>query len=138
MARPFASSEVEAAFNAVPAAVHAPLLALRETVFAVADEDPRLGGLVETLKWKQPAYLPARPRVGTTVRIDALGERRYALFVHCQTSLAATYRDLYPGMFAYDGDRGLIFSVDARPPVEPLRHCIALALSYHADRKIRA
>ena len=89
--------------------------------------------LVETLKWGQPAYLPARPRVGTTVRIDAVkgSEDRYALYVNCKTTLLDSFRLLYPDAFAFEGQRALVFSTAEPPPEEALRHCVMLALTYH-------
>src|SRR6185436_187895 len=78
---------VAAVFEIYPPRLREALLALRGLILAVASE----AGVevVETLKWGQPSYLPARPRVGTTVRIDALkgSADGYAMYVHCQTTL---------------------------------------------------
>lgn len=122
-----------AVFDAYPPAVRAALLDLRRLILETADEQLGDGALVETLKWKQPAYLPARPRVGTTVRIDALkgSTDGYALYVHCQSSLMEQFRLLYPGQFRTEGERALVFATGSPPPEAPLRHCIALALTYH-------
>lgn len=83
-----------------------------------------------------PAYLPKRPRIGTTVRINALKGTSdgYAMYVHCQTTLIDQYRLLYPDAFAFDGQRALLFSTAEPPPQEALRHSIALALAYHRKR----
>ena len=53
------------------------------------------------------------------------------MFVHCQTTLVSTYREIYPDTFRFDGNRALLFSADLALPEEPLKHCIALALTYH-------
>jgi hypothetical protein len=53
------------------------------------------------------------------------------MYVHCQTTLLDQYRLLYPETFAFDGQRALLFSTTEPVPEEPLRHCIALALTYH-------
>lgn len=42
---------------------------LRGIVLNVADR-AEVGALTETLKWGQPAWLPTRPRIGTTLRCD--------------------------------------------------------------------
>jgi hypothetical protein len=49
------------------------------------------------LKWGQPAYLTGKPKTGSTIRIDAFGGRdeRYAMFFHCQSRLAESFRVLY-------------------------------------------
>lgn len=130
---PFTDAAVEARFRALPEPLRPSLLRLRQAILDVAAASPEIGPLKETLKWGEPAWLPRRPRTGTTVRIDALkgSSTHYALYVHCQTSLIETYRRHYAEQFSYDGNRALIFAVGSEPPAEPLAHCIALALTYH-------
>jgi hypothetical protein len=126
----FSDPTVKAVFAAYPQALRQKLLALRELVFeAAADADA--APLEESLKWGQPAYRPKVANTGTTVRLDATKSGGYALYIHCQTTLAAQFRDLYPKRFRYEGDRALLFEAGEDPPREELRHCIALALSYH-------
>lgn len=130
---PFTDAAVEARFRALPEPLRLPMLRLRQTILDVAAGRSEIGPLTETLKWGEPAWLPSRPRTGTTVRADALkgSATHYALYVHCQTSLIETYRRHYPGEFSYDGNRALIFTTEREPPAEPLAHCIAFALTYH-------
>lgn len=130
-----APDHVRAVFDALPLAQRDALLALRQAIVETAAA-AEVGDLVETLKWGDPAYLPKRPRIGTTVRINALKGTSdgYAMYVHCQTTLIDQYRLLYPDTFAFDGQRALLFSTDEPPPQEALRHCIALALTYHRKR----
>ncbi len=92
-----------------------------------------VGGLEETLKWGQPAYLPAKPRTGSTVRIGPIKDDpdRYALFVHCQTTLIDDFRQLYEDRFSFVGNRALAFPHGEPLPRPALRHCISLALTYH-------
>ncbi len=82
-------------------------------------------------------YLTGNSKSGTTIRIDRIKSEpgQYGMYVHCQTSLLATYRELYPDELRYDGARCVKFALDAEPPREVLRHCIALALTYHLDKK---
>jgi hypothetical protein len=81
----------------------------------------------------RPAYLPAKARTGTTIRINALrGSRdRYALFVPCQTSLVDTWRRHYSDTFTFEGNRAILFRIGHHIQQEPLAHCIAMALTYH-------
>jgi len=134
---PFRDRKVRAVFDAYPPRLRAPLLKLRELILRVAAETEGVGKLVETLKWGEPAYLPAKGGVGTTVRINALkgSTDRYAVFVNCQTTLIATFRELYPGLFAFEGNRAVVFKVGDRLPVAALKHCVALALTYHLHRR---
>ena len=133
---PFSDDQVDAVFAGYAEPVRARLLALRDLIFMTAAETDGVGQLVETLKWGQPAYLTERPRTGSTIRIDALKgtDTGYAMFVHCQTALVSTYREIYPDTFRFDGNRALLFSADLAVPEEPLKHCIALALTYHRRR----
>lgn len=134
---PFPSADVERAFNAFPAEIRAPLLALRELILATAASTPGVGRVEETLKWGEPAYLTPETKSGSTVRIGAVkGEpSQYALFVNCQTTLVETFHQTYPGLFAFDGSRAIVLGVDDDVPRAALGHCIALALRYHADKR---
>jgi hypothetical protein len=82
--RPFSDPAVAKVFAAYPSALRPALLALRGLIFEAADAQLGTGGLIETLKWGQPAYLPVKPRTGTTVRIDAVKSdpERYAAYFH--------------------------------------------------------
>ena len=122
---------VAAVFDTYSTAQREALLALRGLILAAAGE-ARVE-VVETLKWGQPSYLPAKPRVGTTVRIDALKASAdgYAMYVHCQTRLMDSYRHLYPDSFTFEGERALLFSTARAIPEAALKHCVALALTYH-------
>ena len=130
---------VAAAFDSYPPETRRRLLSVRRLIVDGAKSDARIGPLTETLKWGQPAYLPQRPRIGTTVRIDAAKSPAagYSVFFHCQTTLLATFRQLYPGVFAFDGERALHFANDQPLPRDALRHCVVLALTYHLRRAAR-
>ncbi len=133
----FSEPAVKAVFEAYPQMLQQPLRRLRALILDTASSLPEIGPVEETLKWGQPAYRPRRPRTGTTLRIDALkgSPDGYALFIHCQSRLAAEFREIYPDVFRFDGERALLFVTGEPPPVGPLQHCIALALTYHARRR---
>ena len=122
-------TDVAPAWGAVPDAPRAHLHALRQLVLeeAAALSIP----LTETLKWGQPAFLPPK-KDGTTIRLGWSdkhpGEARR--FVHCQTSLVSTWRDLFPDL-TYDGNRAICLPPNSPLPEAPLRHAIAMALTYH-------
>jgi hypothetical protein len=133
----FADPAVAAAFQGYPEPLRTRLLALRQLIFATAAATDGVGPLLETLKWGQPAYLTAETRAGSTIRIDRVGTtEQIALYCHCQTDLVTTFKQLYPG-FRYQGRRGLLLQGDPASAAEPLRHCIALALTYHLRKRSR-
>jgi len=134
---PTMPAAVEGAYDSFPTDTRARLLKIRDLIFEIAVSDPRIGTLTETLKWGQPSYLTSRPKSGTTIR---LGEHNQytghcALYVHCQTSLVGQWRDLYTGALKFDGNRAILFDVSQPLPGDPLRHCIAMALTYHLRAK---
>lgn len=131
--RAFADPKVSSAFDAFDAAVRPRLLDLRNLVLDVASSDPAIGDLTETLKWGQPAYHPKRPRIGTTLRLGMTRDHscEIALYVPCQTSLIDDVRARYADVFRFSGNRAVLLEADRELPEEPLRHVIALALTYH-------
>ncbi|MGI9487155.1 MAG: DUF1801 domain-containing protein [Geminicoccaceae bacterium] len=113
---------------------------LRDLILEVAASTPGVGPLEETLKWGQPSFLTSVSKSGTTIRIDQLSKTddRPALFVSCQTDLIATFKEIYPESFSFQGRRAIILNADGRWPEEELRHCIALALTYKVGKAGKA
>ncbi|MFM9863692.1 MAG: DUF1801 domain-containing protein [Micropepsaceae bacterium] len=109
------------------------LLALRKLILDTAAKTKSVGPLVETLKWGEPAYLPKTPRVGTTVRLNAFkgSPDKVALFFLCQTNLVASFRERYADVLEFQGNRAIVLPVSKALPVKALKHCIAMALTYH-------
>ena len=135
--RRFDDPSVEAVFANYPPGVRHRLLALRALIFETAAATDGVGALVETLKWGQPSYLTAESGSGSTIRIDRLRDdaSRCAVYFNCQTSLVATFRTLYPDELSFGGNRSILVHVDDEVPLAALRHCIALALTYHRDNR---
>lgn len=106
----------------------------------VAKSNPDVGELVETLKWGQPSFLPKKPKIGTTVRMDVVSEdpARVALYFHCQTSLVETFRELYPDTLHFEGNRAIVLDATKPLPEPELRHCIEMALTYHKAKRTKA
>ena len=135
----FADPAVAAVFAAYPPRTKAKLLALRRLILETAAATPGVGALEETLKWGQPSYLTTESRSGSTIRIDRVkpavkddGEH-YALYVHCQTTLVSTFRQLYRDVLTFGGNRSILLDADQPLPKAELKHCIALALTYHRN-----
>ena len=130
-------SAIEAIFAAYPKPVRTKLLALRRLIFDTAKTTGGVGPLEEALKWGQPSYLTSKTRSGSTIRIDQVKSvaNQYAVYFHCQTDLVATFRELYPREFRYGGNRSILFNADDVIDEPALRHCLALALTYHLNRR---
>jgi hypothetical protein len=130
-------SVVDALFDTYPAPLKSRLLALRRLIFETARTTAGVGALHETLKWGQPSYVTAETKSGSTVRIDQVKSSpdRYAIYFHCQTDLVATFRELYPTEFTYGGNRSILLNAKDKVPEPALRHCIALALTYHLNKR---
>ena len=137
--RPFEDPDVEAVFQAYPEAIRGRLLALRDMIFDTAAATEGVGALQETLKWGQPSYLTPETGSGSTIRIDRAGKSgpRVALYFHCQTNLVSTFEDLYPDALTCQGNRAILLDEDHEVAEPILRHCIALALTYHLRKKSR-
>jgi hypothetical protein len=131
------AAAVKTVFAAYPAPVKAKLLALRRLILDTAKATKGVGVLEETLKWGQPSYLTTATGSGSTIRIDQVkpATDQYAIYFHCQTNLVETFRELYPTELSYSGNRAIILNADKSIPEPALRHCVALALTYHLNRR---
>ncbi|SED82738.1 DUF1801 domain-containing protein [Bradyrhizobium erythrophlei] len=134
--RPPQPKGADALFDGYPAPVKAKLLALRRLIFDTAKATRGVGALEETLKWGQPSYLTPETGSGSTVRIDQVkpAADQVAVYFHCQTNLVETFRELYPEL-SYSGNRAILLDVAGRLPEPALRHCVALALTYHLKKR---
>jgi hypothetical protein len=130
---------VEAVFAAYPGPVKSKLLALRRLIFDTAKTTAEVGALQEALKWGQPSYLTTESKSGSTIRIDQVKAEagQYAVYFHCQTDLVETFRELYPEL-RYGGNRSILLDAGEKLPEKALRHCVALALTYHLRKRARA
>jgi hypothetical protein len=106
-------------------------------IFDVAAKTEGVGELEETLKWGQPSYLTTQTGSGSHIRIDRIASRegKYAMYFHCGTTLVDTFREMFRDVFEFQGNRAIVFDEGAEVPVAELRHCIALALTYHLNKR---
>ena len=130
--------EVAAVFEAYPPDIRAKLLFLRQIILETAHETEGVGAIEETLKWGEPSYLTPETKSGSTVRIDWKPdqEEQYAIYFKCTANLVVAFRERYPKTFRYGGDRSILFNLEDDVPVEELKSCIALALTYHRNKKL--
>ena len=135
--QPFKSPEVKAVFDGYPRNMKSKLLFLRNLIYLIAAKTEGVGDLEETLKWSSPSYLTTKTKSGTTLRIDRIASQKgkFAVYVHCQTTLIAPFKKIYKDLFEYDGNRALILDEKDSLPVKELSHFIYLALTYHLHKK---
>lgn len=125
------------AFARYPEAVRRRLLDLRALVLDTAATTEGVGEIQEALRWGEPSYLTHAPKSGSTVRLSSVRgtDDQYGIYFNCQTTLVETFRQMYPDRFSFSGNRAITFYVDDPVPKDELRHCIALALCYHLDKR---
>jgi len=106
---------------------------LRDLILEVAARTPGVGTLEEVLKWGEPAFVTAQTKSGSTVRIAWKKSRptQYAMYFNCQTTLVDSFKTMFPAAFRFEGNRALVFDEHDEVPVEALRICVAMALTYH-------
>ena len=130
-------AEIENVFAAYPPHMRGRLVAVRGLILQVAKEIPEVGEIEEALRWQQPSFLTTSSGSGSTIRIDAVRGREdnYAVYFNCNTTLVDDFKQLYPKVFKFEGNRALIFNVADKLPMNELRHCISLALTYHLRKE---
>ena len=135
--RPFLDADVERAFGSYPAKIRRKLLALRELIFETGDLTEGVGEIEESLRWGEPAYLTAKSKLGSTIRIGwkASSPSQYAMYFHCQTNLVETFRTMFPNEFKFEGNRALVFNEGDSVSMDSLAYCVAAALTYHRDKQ---
>jgi hypothetical protein len=127
---------VAAVFAACPEPARKKLRALRRLILDTARATKGVGAIEEVLKWGQPSYVTVETGSGSTIRIDRVksADNEVAVFFHCQTGLVETFRALYPEL-SYSGNRAILLDVEKKLPEAELRHCMALALTYHLRKR---
>jgi len=115
--------------NHYPKNVQSLFSQIRELVSVVAQEN-NLGEIEETLKWGEPAFLI---KGGSTLRIawKQKSPDSIYLFFNCKTILVETFKEVFFGVFEFEGMRAIKINVDKELPVDELKDCILVTLRYH-------
>ena len=130
-------SDIAAVFASYPEAIRGKLLDLRALIFDVAAQTLDVGALEESLRWGEPAYITAASKSGSTIRIawKKANPTQYAMYFNCQTTLVDSFKTMFPTAFSFEGNRALVFDEHDEVPVEALRICVAMALTYHSNKR---
>ena len=126
----FTNEAVESVFENYPNEIHPKMMDLRQLIINTAYETEGVSALEETLKWGEPSYLT---KGGSTIRIDWKPAKpdEYALYFNCKSKLVDTFEELYRQELTFDGNRAIVLKISDDIPNNELKHCIALALTYH-------
>ena len=122
-------------FSGYPQSIRWKMMRVRQLVLDTASETEGVNALEETLKWGEPSYLTTG---GSTLRIDwkAKAPDQYAMYFNCNTSLVTTFKGLYGDLFTFEGNRAIVFGENDELPVDELKHCVSLALTYHRVKRL--
>lgn len=115
-------------------------MALRTLIIEVAAQTAGVGPLEESLKWGEPAFVTAASKNGSTIRIawKKAKPNQYAMYFNCQTTLVDSFKTMFPTTFKFEGNRALVFDEREDVPVEALRICDEVALTFHSRKRERA
>ncbi len=127
----FPNPGIKAAFSEFDGAEREHLLAIRDLIYELAEQDEDVGTIVESLKWGQPSY-DTKPRTGTPIRLGKVksAPHHVALFTHCQSNVMADARLHYEDHFSFEGNRALLIPTSKALPIEAVTHVIRIALRY--------
>ena len=122
--------QVESVFASYPDNVRSKMLRLRELVIETAKDIEDITYLEETLKWGEPSYLT---NIGSTLRIDwkSKSPNQYAIYFKCTSRLVETFKLVFDNTFDFEGNRAIVFQMDAQLPKNELKSCIKATLTYH-------
>lgn len=131
--------KVAAVSKSYPPKIRSKLMFLRQLILDTAAATEGVGEIEETLKWGEPSYLTPKTKSGSTVRIDweKSQEGQYAMYFKCTANLVPAFREKYSSEFRFEGNRSIVFNLDEKIPIKELKNCIALALTYHRNKKLR-
>jgi hypothetical protein len=132
------NEEVAAVFDSYPQPMKSKLLFLRQLIYETAVSLEAVGDIEETLKWGEPSYLTSKSKSGSTVRIAWKESQKdqYSIFFKCTANLVPAFKEKFPHKFRFGGNRSIDFQLDDDIPVNELKQCIALALTYHLNKKL--
>ena len=134
------NKEVAAVFDSYPKQYKSKLLFIRQLIYETAESLEGVREIEETLKWGEPSYLTPISKSGSTIRIAWKDKKpnQYSIFFKCTANLVPAFKEQFPNKFRFGGDRSIDFKIEDEIPVNELKQCIGLALTYHLNKKLEA
>lgn len=132
------NQDVAAVFNSYPRTVRSKMRSLRALIIDTATTIEGVGELEEALKWGEPSYVTSQSKSGSTVRIDwkRKDPTNIAIYFKCTADLVPLFRKRFKSAFCFEGNRAIVLSLDAELPINELKLCVGLALTYHRNKKL--
>ena len=132
----FTNSDVLAVFDSYPDDIRATLMVLRALILDVASQTEGVGVLEETLRWGEPSYITSESKSGSLIRIHHCASKPFdfAMYFHCGTHLVETFRQEFPSELTFEGNRAITFMLGDELPLDALRQCIVMALTYNLKK----
>ena len=120
----------ETKMNTYPDHIQPKMAFLRQLVVETAAESKLVPTIEETLKWGEPSFVT---KYGSTLRMDwkEKAPDQYAIYFKCTSKLVPTFREVFEGVFHFEGNREMVFLLTDKIPVPELKACITAALTYH-------
>ncbi len=127
--------KVAEVFRNYPEFILEKMMFLRQIILEVASETDGVNKLEETLRWGEPSYISKK---GSTIRIDWKKKKpnQYAVYFNCKTVLVETFKMVYKDKLKFEGKRAIVFNREDKIPIEELKHCVALSLTYHSIKHL--
>ena len=127
--------DVLSVIETYPKEMQEKVIYLRTLILEVCEENPEIGAIEETLKWKEPSYISAH---GSTLRIAWHKKRpkSYGVYFNCKSKLISTFRELFVDKFRFEGNRAIIFTLEEDILEKELKYIILLTLTYHKRKHL--
>ncbi|MFK7855360.1 MAG: DUF1801 domain-containing protein [Granulosicoccus sp.] len=132
----FSEPVVRKAYESLPAPHKRSAYQIRDLIWQTVGEIDLNCEVLETLKWGEPAYLPVKPRIGSTVRVGQFDDQNLALYFNCQTMLVENFRSMFGDDMKYSKNRAVLFNVAETIPEAIVKTCVSSALRYHMDKRL--
>ena len=58
------------------------------------------------------------------------------MYFKCTANLVPAFREKYPDVFKFGGNRSIDFNIEDTVPMNELKQCIILALTYHLNKNL--
>ncbi|MBO6792556.1 MAG: hypothetical protein JJ895_01505 [Balneolaceae bacterium] len=128
-------SDIKPIIERYPDNVKTRFIEFKELLLNTASALEDVTKIDEDIKWGEPSYMS---NIGSPVRFGWSEKRSDQFRIHfiCSTNLVETFHRVYPDLFLFDGNRGLIFDPDKSLESEPLNNCLKMALRYKKVRNL--
>ncbi len=133
----FDNPEIKAVYHRFPKPMQRKMFELRDIIFEVAKNNPKIGKITESLKWGEPTYETIKTKSGSPLKIiyKTAMDANFSLAVMSSTNLIETFKEIYPKTFYFNGTREVIINSNKKIPRNEIYKCIELALTYNLKNK---